>query len=150
MTKSPNSNSKNTMVKSFWIPVVTAILCKGRHVLVAKRPPGGSMEGVWEFPGGKVERGESPSQALRRELREELGIEAEEGPIVTAETHEYPGAGIFIVFYFVHYWKGEPRPLHHSDMKWVLPEDLRHLKIPDSNKKMLDQLLKKISSVAKK
>jgi 8-oxo-dGTP diphosphatase len=124
-----------------WIPVVTAMIRKGPHVLVGKRPEGHTLAGQWEFPGGKVEIGESPEEALARELKEELGIEAEIGPIQMACTHSYPDVGILLVFFEVQFWKGEPKPVHHSELRWVLPEELKKLNIPEANRRLMPTIL---------
>jgi 8-oxo-dGTP diphosphatase len=101
---------------------------------------GHSLAGQWEFPGGKIEKGESPEEALARELNEELGIEAEVGALKLASTHSYGDTGIVILFYEVHFWKGEPKAVHHMDLRWVEPSELGALPIPDANKKMLPRI----------
>ena len=124
-----------------WIPVVTAMIRKGSHVLIGKRPEGHTLAGQWEFPGGKIEIGESPEVALARELQEELGIEAEIGDIQMACTHSYPDVGIVLIFFEVQYWKGEPKPVHHAELKWVLPDELKTLNIPEANRRLLPTIL---------
>lgn len=114
---------------------------KGPYVLIGQRPEGHTLAGQWEFPGGKIEIGESPEEALARELQEELGIEAEIGSVKMACTHSYPEVGIFLVFFEVQFWKGEPKPVHHSELKWVLPEELRNINIPEANRKLLPTIL---------
>ena len=128
-----------------WIPVVTAMIRKGPYVLVGQRPEGHTLAGQWEFPGGKIEIGESPEQALARELDEELGIQAEVGTVKMACTHSYPDVGIFLVFFEVQFWKGEPKPVHHSELKWILPEELKSLNIPEANRKLLPTILEILS-----
>lgn len=128
-----------------WIPVVTAMIRKGPYVLVGQRPEGHTLAGQWEFPGGKVEIGESPEEALARELNEELGIEAQIGSIKMACTHSYPEVGILLVFFEVQFWKGEPKPVHHSELKWVLPEELKNLNIPEANRRLLPTILEILS-----
>ncbi len=128
--------------RSQWIPVVTALIIKGNMVLVGLRPEGKNLAGQWEFHGGKIEQGESPEVALERELQEELGIEAEIGDIVFAGTHSYGETGILLLFYTVKYWKGEPKPIHHRELKWVTMDDLERLDIPGANRKVLPHIVR--------
>lgn len=128
------------MKRPTWIPVVTGLIRKGDKVLVGQRPVGNSLAGNWEFPGGKIERNESPEQALARELNEELGIEAEIGTLKLASTHTFSETGIIILFYEVLFWKGVPKAVHHMELKWVTPNELRDLSIPDANRRILDRI----------
>lgn len=124
-----------------WIPVVTGLIRKNGKVLVGQRPLGHSLAGQWEFPGGKIEKGESPEAALIRELNEELGIEAEVGTLKLAGTHSYGDTGIIVLFFEVLFWKGEPKAKHHMDLRWVDPDELQDLAIPEANKKILPRLI---------
>ncbi|OQW48458.1 MAG: pyrophosphohydrolase [Proteobacteria bacterium SG_bin7] len=124
-----------------WIPVVTGLIMKGDQVLVGLRPEGKNLAGQWEFPGGKIEANETPEGALQRELKEELGIEAEVGAIVFAGTHSYGETGILLLFYIVKYWKGEPKPFYHRELKWVHLKDLQDLDIPGANRKVLPHIV---------
>ncbi|MCB0349824.1 MAG: (deoxy)nucleoside triphosphate pyrophosphohydrolase [Bdellovibrionales bacterium] len=125
-----------------WLPVVAAIIRREKSVLLGLRPSGGSLAGKWEFPGGKIEIGEQPEIALARELKEELGIDAEIGPLRFSATHHYGEVGVIILFYEVNYWKGQPSPLHHSEVKWVLAEEIHKLQLPDANRNVLDKIVK--------
>jgi len=131
--------------RGIWIPVVTGLIRQGGKVLLGLRPPGQSLAGAWEFPGGKINAGELPEVALRRELQEELGIDAEIGDLRLAHTHSYGDKGVLLLFYDVHFWKGQPRPIYHNDLKWAEIEDLHSLNIPEANKRILDKLLKILS-----
>ncbi len=131
--------------RPLWIPVVTGLIMKGSKVLVGLRPEGKNLAGQWEFPGGKIETGESPEEALARELREELGIEAEIGNIIYAGTHSYGETGILLLFYVVKYWKGEPKNIHHREIKWAELEELNTLDIPGANRKLLPHILGHLS-----
>lgn len=124
-----------------WIPVVTGLLRRGEQVLVGQRPTGNTLAGHWEFPGGKIERNESPEEALVRELREELGIEAEVGELRLASTHTYGDTGILLLFYEVNFWKGEPKTVHHMELRWVTPAELRALSIPDANRRIIERII---------
>ena len=124
-----------------WIPVVTGLIRKGDKVLVGQRPIGHSLAGQWEFPGGKIEKGESPETALKRELQEELSIEADIGELKMASTHSYGDTGIIILFFEVLFWKGEPKTVHHMELRWIDPNDLHALPIPEANKRILPRII---------
>lgn len=136
------------MRRPVWIPVVTAIIRKNGLVLLGQRPEGNSLAGQWEFPGGKIELGEIPEQALKRELSEELGITAEIGSLRFAHTHNYGERGIIMLFYDVLFWKGEPKTVHHNGLQWVKPSDISSLEIPEANRKVLPKILEILNSPA--
>jgi 8-oxo-dGTP diphosphatase len=98
--------------------VAAAILDRGR-VLIAERPAGKHMAGWWEFPGGKVAADESDTQALVRELREELGVEARAEAEIMTLTHNYPDRIVDLVLWRVTVRSGEPRGLDGQQLKWV-------------------------------
>jgi 8-oxo-dGTP diphosphatase len=128
--------------KGHWIPVVAGFLKKDGKILVGQRPENNSLPGQWEFPGGKIEPGETPEYALVRELQEELGIDAEVGELKLACTHSYGDVGILILFYEILFWKGEPKAQHHMMLEWIHPEELKHRNIPEANRKILDRIYK--------
>jgi len=132
---------KHKKQKKHWIPVVAGLIKKDQQVLVGQRPEDHSLAGQWEFPGGKIELGESPEIALARELMEEIGIDAQIGELKLAVTHSYEDVGIIILFYEVTYWKGEPKALHHSQIEWVYPEELKARTIPEANRRVIDRLM---------
>lgn len=136
-----NSNPKKSKARAtHWIPVVAGILRKADQVLVGRRPEGHSLGGLWEFPGGKIERGESPELALIRELREELGIEAQIGDLKLSHTHSYGDVNILILFFEVKFWKGEVKANHHVELDWIIPQELLKRPIPEANLKIMNKI----------
>ena len=124
-----------------WLVVSAGVLKNNEKLLLGVRPQGNSLAGYWEFPGGKIELDESPEEALVRELKEELGIDAEVGQLLLASSHSYGDLGLLILFYSIKYWKGTPQNIHHEELKWFTKDEVTGLKIPDANKKVLPQIL---------
>ncbi|MGC8549339.1 MAG: (deoxy)nucleoside triphosphate pyrophosphohydrolase [Acidobacteriaceae bacterium] len=107
--------------------VVAALILRGDEVLVCQRRPDQPMGLKWEFPGGKIEPGESPEEALRRELEEELGIQAHIGSLIAHIRHNYRNGGaVDLQFFAVHSFEGELTNLIFHDLRWTqlhtLPE----------------------------
>lgn len=142
----PDSSKKSKTKRPHWIPVVAGFMKKGPLILVGQRPETHSLAGQWEFPGGKIESGESPEKALERELQEELGIEAVIGDLKLSCTHNYGDTNILLLFYEVKYWKGEPKTKHHLMLEWIHPSDLGKKNIPEANRKILGRLLSILGS----
>lgn len=112
------------------------------RVLVAQRPPGKDMAGLWEFPGGKVADGETPEAALIRELREELGIDTAESCLapLTFASHRYETFHLFMPLYVCRRWNGIPRPLEGQALKWVRAAALRDLDMPAADRPLIPAL----------
>ena len=107
------------------IRVVAAVIQSGGRILVGQRQKSDSHGLKWEFPGGKVERGESPAAALARELEEELGIQAEIGPELFRYSHDYPKRAIIdLIFFSVRRFHGEPQSLAFEQIVWEDPKRL--------------------------
>ena len=103
------------------LDVVAAILWRGDRFLAVRRPPGKPMAGMWEFPGGKLEPGETPADALVREIREELGV-IPRFPVFWKETtHAYPDLRVRLAFFQVREFVGDPAPLEGQEMAWLTP-----------------------------
>ena len=103
-------------------PVAVGILQRpDGQVLFAQRPPGKPYAGYWEFPGGKIEPGESPLAALSRELHEELGIHVTEAREWIVQRHDYPHAFVELRFFLVNRWSGEIHPQEEQQVAWQVP-----------------------------
>ena len=112
--------------KSVILVAAAALIDPDGRVLIAERPAGKAMAGLWEFPGGKLEAGETPEQALIRELHEELGISVKEACLApfTFASHGYAGFHLLMPLYLCRRWDGTPVPREHRAIKWVRPRDL--------------------------
>lgn len=124
-----------------WV-VAAAIVDRDGRVLVQQRPPGTSMAGLWEFPGGKVEPGESPEAALVRELHEELGIvvtlaDMPGGLFVTTHVGDRP---LILLLYLCRSWHGQARPLHATALQWCCLSQLAALPMPPADVPLVDML----------
>lgn len=109
------------------IRVVGAVFHDGERFLACRKKPGKPLEGHWEFPGGKIEPGETPEQALAREIREELNLIAEVGQKVTTTTYEYEFATIELTTFYCTLVDGDLRLTDHDSTKWVTSTEAAHL-----------------------
>ncbi|MBT8411097.1 MAG: (deoxy)nucleoside triphosphate pyrophosphohydrolase [Octadecabacter sp.] len=109
-----------------------ALIDKDGRVLLAQRPEGKSMAGLWEFPGGKVEQGETPEAALIRELDEELGIDTWQSCLapLTFASHSYDNFHLLMPLFACRKWEGTPLPKEHQTLKWVRGNELRDYPMP--------------------
>jgi 8-oxo-dGTP diphosphatase len=123
------------------VDVSAGILVRDGNVLACQRPLDQSHPGKWEFPGGKREPGETPEECLRRELREELGIEAEVGREVWQSQHTYPGRPtVALTFFRVDHFAGEPRNLVFAEIRWVALADLAGLDFLAADRELIAEL----------
>ena len=118
-------------MKTILVSAVALIDPDGR-VLLAQRPEGKSMAGLWEFPGGKVEAGETPEAALIRELQEELGINTWQRGLapLTFASHAYEDFHLLMPLFACRKWHGVPQPQEGQSLKWVRKQDLRSYPMP--------------------
>jgi 8-oxo-dGTP diphosphatase len=102
------------------------------RILLAQRPEGKSMAGLWEFPGGKVEPGETPEAALIRELQEELGIDTWQSCLapLSFASHGYDSFHLLMPVFICRKWKGAPQSREGQTLKWVRPPELRNFPMP--------------------
>jgi 8-oxo-dGTP diphosphatase len=109
-----------------------ALIDVDRRILIAQRPAGKSMAGLWEFPGGKVEEGETPEATLVRELKEELGVDTKEACLapLTFASHTYDDFHLLMPLYVCRRWTGTPEPREGQGLKWVRAVELRGHPMP--------------------
>jgi 8-oxo-dGTP diphosphatase len=115
--------------------VACALVDVDKRVLIAQRPAGKAMAGLWEFPGGKIEPGERPEQTLIRELHEEIGITVSEPCLapLTFASHAYATFHLLMPLYICRRWEGLVQPLDGQALKWVRPKDLRRYPMPPAD-----------------
>ncbi len=123
--------------------VAAALYDANGSILLAQRPEGKSMAGLWEFPGGKIEKNERPEQALVRELQEELDITVSESDVfpLTFASHTYDSFHLFMPLYGAKRWIGTPRPTEGQTLAWVAPEDLHTYPAPAADIPLFDALV---------
>ncbi|MQQ08258.1 8-oxo-dGTP diphosphatase MutT [Epibacterium sp. SM1979] len=121
-------------MKTVLVSAVALVDVDGR-VLLAQRPEGKSMAGMWEFPGGKVEPGETPEAALIRELQEELGINTWSSCLapLTFASHTYDDFHLLMPLFACRKWEGIPQGKEGQTLKWVIPRDLRNYDMPPAD-----------------
>lgn len=112
-----------------------ALVDDDNRILIAQRPEGKSMAGLWEFPGGKVEAGETPEAALIRELKEELAIDVTEACLApfTFASHTYEKFHLLMPLYVCRRWAGIPKPVEGQVLKWVRVKDLKNYEMPPAD-----------------
>lgn len=122
--------------------VAVGLVDVDNRVLIAQRPEGKSMAGLWEFPGGKVEPGETPEAALIRELKEELSIDTVESCLApfTFASHTYEDFHLLMPLYLCRRWKGEVRATEHAAIKWVRPMRLSDYPMPPADEPLVAML----------
>ncbi len=125
------------------IVVACALIDADNRVLVAQRPEGKAMAGLWEFPGGKLEPNERPEPALIRELHEELGITVKEACLapLTFASFAYPDFHLLMPLYICRRWEGMPSSREGQALKWVRPGKLRDLAMPPADEPLIPHLI---------
>jgi 8-oxo-dGTP diphosphatase len=120
-----------------------ALIDADGRVLLARRPAGKPMAGLWEFPGGKVENGERPEETLIRELQEELGITVSEACLapLTFASHSYPDFHLLMPLYVCRRWEGAVTALEAQQLTWVRPNRLRDYEMPPADVPLIAHLM---------
>lgn len=122
------------------VRVVAAVIVREGRVLLTRRPSGTHLEGLWEFPGGKVEAGETDGLALARELEEELGIGTEVGSLFWETRHAYPEKTVHLLFYRATIVRGEPEPVQVAEVDWVDRGGLSTRALPPADDPLIELL----------
>ena len=124
--------------------VAAALINSNGEILLQKRPEGRSMAGLWEFPGGKIEIGETPEKALIRELNEELGISVRASNLDTATFTSEPLAEkhLLLLLYICREWKGDVQAIHAAELAWVKLENLNYYTMPPADGPLVKALKK--------
>jgi 8-oxo-dGTP diphosphatase len=121
--------------------VVAGVIIRDGRVLITQRTATQSLALKWEFPGGKVEPGEAPVDALVRELREEIGVTVRVGRVWDVLFHAYPEFDLVMLVYPCAIVSGEPRPVEVADLVWVLPDELPNWEILPADRPLVDRLV---------
>ena len=124
--------------------VVAALIFddKQEKFLICQRPATKSCRLLWEFVGGKVEKGETLEQALIRECREELGITLSVGDVFTEVVHQYPDITVHLTLFFASIQEGEPRRLEHNDIRWITPAEIGEYDFCPADVEILERIRK--------
>jgi 8-oxo-dGTP diphosphatase len=138
----PRAAAGASAVKLVLVAACALVDPDGR-VLIAQRPAGRAMAGLWEFPGGKIEAGERPEQTLIRELKEELGIVVTEPCLapLTFASHAYPDFHLLMPLFVCRRWEGTPTPLETQSLRWVRPNQLRDIPMPPADLPLISHLM---------
>ena len=130
------------------VPVVrvsSAIIREGSSFLLTLRPPGSHWAGYWEFPGGKIEPGESAAHALSRECREELGVEIDVGPLLRRLEHRYEDRHVELHFHHAAVRGGTPRAVQVADLGWFTPDAMRALALLPADAPLIEDLARLVA-----
>ncbi len=122
------------------IEVSAALIFSEGKLLIAQRHAGSHLGGLWEFPGGKRETGETFEQCLVREIREELGVDISVGELFEEVAHTYPEKSVHLKFFLCELLSGEPQPLDCAAVKWVTKTELAEFEFPAADAHLLEKL----------
>nr|WP_255599528.1 (deoxy)nucleoside triphosphate pyrophosphohydrolase [Afifella sp. IM 167] len=123
--------------------VAVALVDRDGRVLLSRRPDHKELGGLWEFPGGKVEAGETPEAALIRELEEELGVDVKADCLapLTFASHAYPNLHLLMPLYICRRWSGLPKAQEGQQLRWVRPASMRDFPMPPADEPLVSHLI---------
>ena len=129
--------------KPLVLVAAVALIRRDGRLLLAQRPKGKAMAGLWEFPGGKVEAGESPQGALTRELREELGVHVAEADMTAFSfaSHAYENFHLLMPVFLVRRWEGEVEAMEGQQLAWVSAAEIRSYPAPEADLPLFEQFI---------
>jgi mutator protein MutT len=127
------------------LSVVAAVIAGEAGFFVTRRQKGVHLEGCWEFPGGKIDADETHEAALKREIREELDVDVEVGPLLLSTSHAYPGRTVTLHFYRCTLG-GTPRPLLGQEMRWVPGSGIASLPFPPADEELIRMLAERTAA----
>lgn len=122
------------------VTVTAAILVRGNHILIARRPTGDRLAGYWELPGGKLETGETLRACLKREMYEEFGIQTRIGRFFDQTEYHYDHIAVRLLVFQVEIESGEVRPNVHDAVRWVVPDHMRHYQFSPADRPIVERL----------
>ena len=122
------------------VEVVAALIVKDGKFMICRRPPHKARGLLWEFVGGKIEKGETPEQALMRECREELDVDVSVGALFCAVTHSYPDLTVRLFVYRAAVAAGEPKMLEHVDIRYISPDEIDGFDFCPADKTVLEKI----------
>jgi 8-oxo-dGTP diphosphatase len=145
----PNSRSKGAVVLKLLLVVAAALIDADHRVLIAQRPKGKQLADLWEFPGGKIDFGERPEEALIRELAEELGIAVKQACLapLTFASHAYEDFHLLMPLYVCRRWEGFVTAREDQALKWVKARDLRAYPMPPADEPLIAPLIELLGSL---
>ena len=125
--------------------VVAALVWEGEKFMICQRPAHKARGLLWEFVGGKVEKGETKEQALIRECREELDVTVSVGDVFMDVVHEYPDLTVHLTLFNSRIAEGTPKMLEHNDIKWILPREIPNFEFCPADEEILKKIIKEKS-----
>ncbi|MDZ7263544.1 MAG: 8-oxo-dGTP diphosphatase MutT [candidate division KSB1 bacterium] len=134
-------NNQSSGIAPSHAEVTAALIIHEGKILITQRPINKIFGGLWEFPGGKQQPGESLADCLRRELLEELNIIIEEGPLLFSVEHSYEHLGITLHVFLCTRWQGELQPREVQDWRWLAPADLNSYPLTPADQKVVQKIM---------